>query len=99
MKYLTILVYIGLALFVLKALAIWVEAKKRRGTGRGPAAKRSKVKVFETCLRRYKAVWGSEVPRCPFCHKKMVLRAREADGKPFYGCKDYPKCHGIVDVG
>ena len=23
---------------------------------------------------------------------------REDDGKSFYGCKSYPKCHGIVNV-
>ena len=34
--------------------------------------------------------------RCPECGKAMIRR----DGRygPFYGCQDYPKCKGIVNV-
>lgn len=32
-----------------------------------------------------------DVPTCPSCDIKMVLRQSKA--KPFWGCKNYPKCH------
>lgn len=31
-----------------------------------------------------------DVPTCPSCDIKMVLRQK---AKPFWGCKNYPKCH------
>ena len=37
-----------------------------------------------------------ETVRCPECGKAMLRR----DGRfgPFYGCQDYPKCKGIINV-
>lgn len=34
---------------------------------------------------------------CPKCGKSMVMR-RSRFGKLFYGCSQYPKCNGIVNV-
>jgi len=36
--------------------------------------------------------------RCPQCGGQMVLRHRRSDGRPFYGCKRYPHCRGIVSI-
>ena len=41
---------------------------------------------------------NDNIPKCPFCGGDMVLRHRKADGKPFYGCKRYPNCRGIVNI-
>lgn len=38
-------------------------------------------------------------PRCPNCGGQMVLRTAKAGPNPgerFWGCSNYPKCHGIV---
>lgn len=34
---------------------------------------------------------------CPKCGRDMKIRHRKSDGKPFWGCPDFPKCNGIVD--
>ena len=44
---------------------------------------------------------GKDVPVCPKCGAKMVLRVAkrgENTGKNFYGCSMYPKCKGIINV-
>ena len=48
--------------------------------------------------KRHGDVREGEVPRCPHCGGEMVLRKRKNGGQPFYGCKSYPKCRGIVNV-
>ncbi|MCD8492774.1 MAG: topoisomerase DNA-binding C4 zinc finger domain-containing protein, partial [Geovibrio sp.] len=38
---------------------------------------------------------------CPLCNTKMILRtARHGKykGKSFWGCRNYPECHGIVNI-
>lgn len=47
---------------------------------------------------RHAAGREGEAPLCPYCGGEMVLRKRNVGGKPFYGCKSYPKCRGIVNV-
>jgi hypothetical protein len=42
-----------------------------------------------------------EPPLCPLCGKPMALRVAkrgERAGKFFYGCSQYPHCHGIVNI-
>lgn len=39
---------------------------------------------------------------CPRCGSPMVLRTAKRGtraGKQFYGCSNYPACHGIVNIG
>lgn len=48
--------------------------------------------------KRHAAAREGEAPRCPYCDGTMELRKRRNNGKPFYGCKSYPKCHGIINV-
>jgi predicted RNA-binding Zn-ribbon protein involved in translation (DUF1610 family) len=39
-------------------------------------------------------------PICPKCGAKMVLRTAKSgpnQGKPFWGCPNYPKCRGILE--
>lgn len=48
--------------------------------------------------KRHSAVREGDIPRCPYCGGEMTLRKRRSDGKPFYGCKSYPKCRGMVNV-
>ena len=43
----------------------------------------------------------SHIQLCPRCNSKMVLRtARQGmyAGRQFYGCSQYPKCKGIVNI-
>ena len=43
----------------------------------------------------------AEPPYCPKCGQPMVLRvvkkAGPHKGKKFWGCKDYPKCRGVLE--
>ncbi|MBR5025486.1 MAG: NERD domain-containing protein [Victivallales bacterium] len=41
---------------------------------------------------------GDKNPRCPRCGAPMVLRKRKADGLPFWGCSQFPKCRCILDI-
>ena len=43
-------------------------------------------------------VHGGKAPCCPRCGAPMRLRHRRVDNAPFYGCSNYPQCHGTVDV-
>lgn len=36
-------------------------------------------------------------PFCPTCGGVMVQRFRKADKSPFWGCKNFPKCHGTLN--
>ncbi len=42
-------------------------------------------------------------PFCPKCGQPMVLRVVKKDGphkgKKFWGCKDFPKCRGVLEYG
>jgi predicted RNA-binding Zn-ribbon protein involved in translation (DUF1610 family) len=41
----------------------------------------------------------NETPACPKCGGEMVLRTAKSgsnQGEQFWGCRDYPRCHGIV---
>lgn len=37
-------------------------------------------------------------PVCPRCSAHMVLRHRKSDGGAFYGCSNFPRCYGIVNI-
>lgn len=37
-------------------------------------------------------------PVCPRCGAHMVLRHRKSDGGAFYGCSNFPRCYGIVNI-
>ena len=41
---------------------------------------------------------SDRTPLCPRCGAVMRLRHRRSDGAPFYGCSNYPQCHGTIDV-
>lgn len=36
--------------------------------------------------------------KCPDCDGPVAIRYRKSDGAPFLGCRDFPKCRGIVPV-
>lgn len=43
----------------------------------------------------------SGMPSCPRCSEPMVLRTAQAGsraGESFWGCSDFPRCHGILTV-
>ncbi len=48
--------------------------------------------------KRHSAVALGVAPQCPYCGCEMVLRHRKKDGAPFYGCKRFPACRGIVKI-
>jgi len=35
-------------------------------------------------------------PNCPKCNQRMVLREKGNEGSYFWGCRDFPKCWGII---
>ncbi|MDR3418258.1 MAG: restriction endonuclease [Nevskia sp.] len=37
-------------------------------------------------------------PTCPSCGEKMVKRSRKSDGAKFWGCRNYPRCHHVLQV-
>ena len=37
-------------------------------------------------------------PKCPKCGADMVERKRKSDGQPFWGCSNFPRCRGIVNI-
>ncbi|MCG3809873.1 NERD domain-containing protein [Psychrobacter sp. Ps4] len=42
-----------------------------------------------------------QVPTCPKCHGEMVERTAkkgERQGQSFYGCAQFPKCRGVVNI-
>jgi len=44
---------------------------------------------------------GTVPPACPTCQTIMVLRTTRTGtnaGKRFYGCTNYPRCHGMVPL-
>ena len=43
-------------------------------------------------------VHDGKAPRCPRCGAPMRLRHRHSDNAPFYGCSNYPQCHGTIDA-
>jgi hypothetical protein len=43
----------------------------------------------------------TQSPKCPICGAKMILRtARNGkwSGRKFWGCSNYPHCHGIINL-
>lgn len=40
----------------------------------------------------------SSAPICPQCGKPMRQRTRQSDGGAFYGCSQYPRCTGTLDI-
>lgn len=47
---------------------------------------------------RLKGRLTAGVPTCPLCGVTMIKRKRRADGVEFWGCSDFPGCHGARDV-
>ena len=43
-------------------------------------------------------VHDGKAPRCPRCGAAMRLRHRRSDNAPFYGCSNYPQCHGTINA-
>ena len=42
-----------------------------------------------------------QTPTCPKCHGEMVKRVAKTgtrQGQPFYGCRQFPKCRGVINV-
>lgn len=41
------------------------------------------------------------VPECPDCGGRMILRRPKlgASWDPFWGCSEYPNCHGSRNIG
>lgn len=44
---------------------------------------------------------SDNIPACPICHSKMIERVAKKgarEGQVFYGCSQFPKCRGVVNV-
>lgn len=38
------------------------------------------------------------IPKCPVCGATTEIKNRHYDGRPFWSCKRYPSCMGLVDI-
>lgn len=36
-------------------------------------------------------------PLCPLCNAPMRQRRTRKDNRPFWGCTQYPACHGVLE--
>ena len=55
----------------------------------------------ENSTRRINEV-NDEVPECPYCGDTMVLRTVRRGsraGNQFWGCVNYPRCKGTMEIG
>ncbi len=41
---------------------------------------------------------AADAPACPKCGAPMRRRRTRKDGRPFWGCSEYPACQGILDI-
>ena len=60
-----------------------------------------KYRELEREYRRKHSAKESTVPMCPVCGATMVKREAKTGanrGKQFWGCPNYPKCKGIVNI-
>ena len=57
-----------------------------------------KAQHVDNLRKRHEAVALGAAPLCPYCGGEMVLRQRKNGGTPFYGCKRFPTCRGIVKI-
>ena len=65
----------------------------------GTVSEERKSAHVQNLKRRHSEVSAEGAsPRCPICGVDMVVRRRRSDGLPFYGCKSFPKCRGIVNI-
>ena len=43
----------------------------------------------------------AQIPNCPKCNSEMIKRVAKKgarQGQPFFGCRQFPKCRGVVNV-
>lgn len=52
----------------------------------------------ENLYKDHVAIPTRQVPACPRCGSPMKLRHRRIDDAPFFGCSQYPKCRGVVNI-
>ncbi len=60
-----------------------------------------KHRVLETTVIKKIPDILVQAPACPNCHSKMVQRVAKKgtrQGQVFYGCLQFPKCRGIVNI-
>ena len=66
-----------------------------------PKTKESSTKEPSIIEQVEASIVSDNTPACPRCHSEMIKRvvkkgARE--GQAFYGCSQFPKCRGVVNV-
>lgn len=58
-------------------------------------------KVGKSASAAVKKTNSENLPTCPKCQADMVKRTAKTGnnkGRPFFGCQNYPKCRGIVNI-
>jgi ssDNA-binding Zn-finger/Zn-ribbon topoisomerase 1 len=43
----------------------------------------------------------AQIPNCPKCNSEMIKRVAKKgarQGQTFFGCRQFPKCRGVVNV-
>lgn len=87
----------GIAGLLLRESSQWLE-RKAAGVGR---ARRAKRDIRASADTQKVSVSAAVSPHCPSCNGAMVKRTarRGANaGSEFWGCQNYPKCHGTRDA-
>ena len=52
----------------------------------------------EVIRKKVEAAKYETPPKCPNCEKAMVMRVRQKDNYPFYGCTGYPECRFTLET-
>jgi restriction system protein len=78
-----------------------VDGRKLSGFIRELRKERKELVVPEPVQQSPVEPERSAEPKCPNCGGEMVLRTAKSGkyaGKQFYGCRQYPKCKGIMQA-
>lgn len=57
-----------------------------------------KVNRYNELKGMIELAYKEGIPKCPVCGAKTEIKNRHYDGRPFWSCKRYPSCIGLVDI-
>ncbi len=58
---------------------------------------RERLGTVRSAARAKQEGVSEEGPACPLCKAPMRQRKARKDNRPFWGCTQYPACHGVLD--
>ncbi|WP_342564272.1 hypothetical protein NST84_03495 [Paenibacillus sp. FSL R7-0345] len=57
-----------------------------------------KVERYNQLKKMIELAYKEGIPKCPVCGTKTEIKNRHYDGRPFWSCKRYPSCMGLIDI-